>query len=877
MYHRNLSGAYQLLNDYESADRELESAYQLDKNETLRRQEKAILANAQGYDAYDKGNYRKAVEYYTKAVDLNPSRAIYHTNLAGAWGRLKEPGKREHGLDQAIQCYERAQEVTKKRDYTEQINRLRRRKEIVRIYGERALDYLAVVTPVAVEVAADLIPYVQSTNADLLSDELLTNVNKMRAAVLEQFGVKIPGLRFRGTVTGLPKGTYIVMINEIPLVSGNLSTERRFCTASEEDLSRLGIESEPGSEPVSGRDGSWIDRGDWEKIESQKFELWGVTQYLVRHVEAVLRKNLGEFLGHQEIVNLLESTSGDVPVEIRASPTMVTALTTVCKALLAEEVPIQPFQELCATFSELYAKNVSLREIAEQIRVVPAFRGRLPGNDRQYSLLKLDTNFETEIRHSLYQHDGRAILTMEPQDCQDALSAVRDRASGGHVALAVEDATLRPFIRKLVELEFPELHVLSQDELRPDVEFKKAGIVNLDKEPTPEGKEFRSSRAGEPAIVEDIKESVAALPLSNIQLEVFVGEGFAAHPSPVDDKSFPEMFSMMLDGLFYELGTVLPEVRVETDSNLKSGEFRIRLNGIEHGPVSDLHEDEFLVNDTVDRLTLLGIGGREHINPANGNECAIVRDTHDEAARCQQAELTTWGPRGYLVLYLSSHIRKAAAQFQTDELTQYILDSLGEAFPELVQLVLQRYSLAQISWVLRELLDEEISIRDLRTILESLLSIDGMTDVDLSRFIVFLAYTDNLCPASSAGDIRELTPADLTNFVRTSLKRHITHKYTRGGNTLLVYLLDSAIEQRIAETSVRPLTDEEKEKLHAVIREEVQALPAAATVPTLLTTFEVRRTLRRLIERQLPQLAVLSYQELSPDVNIQPIARISWS
>ena len=334
---------------------------------------------------------------------------------------------------------------------------------------------------------------------------------------------------------------------------------------------------------------------------------------------------------------------------------------------------------------------------------------------------------------------------------------------------------------------------------------------------------------------------------------------------------------MMQDGLFYELGVIVPEIQLRIDHDLKAAEFRIRLNGVERPPTTGLRHNEFLVNDTVDRLTLLDIRAREAVNPANGSECAVVEDGQEQADSCKQAGLTTWGRQGYLVLKLSAEIREAAPQFQTNELTQFILDSLAEAFPDLVQAALGRYSLSQIARVLRELLDEEISIRDLRSILESLLSVDGTTDVDLNRFIVFLANTDCLCPASPTRRTSDLTAAELADFVRMNLKRYISHKYTRGGNTLVVYLLDPKIEKRIADVRAQPLTEDEHEKLRAATDKEVGSLPPTAASPVLLTTFEVRRALRKTIEREFPRLAVLSYQELSPDLNIQPIARISWN
>ena len=63
--------------------------------------------------------------------------------------------------------------------------------------------------------------------------------------------------------------------------------------------------------------------------------------------------------------------------------------------------------------------------------------------------------------------------------------------------------------------------------------------------------------------------------------------------------------------------------------------------------------------------------------------------------------------------------------------------------------------------------------------------------------------------------------------------------------------------------------------IRKAVREEVGSLPPTAQNPVILTSTAVRRKLRRMLVHEFPRLAVLSYQELSPDMNIQPLARIS--
>ncbi len=887
IFYRNLALAYRQLGRYTQAVDELKKAFHLDQDEKTFNLEMSLLANAEGNAYFAKSDYRQAVERYEKAIEFDPNNAVIHSNLADAWERLKDGGARQESLDNAIKALKRAIAINANENYERGVKRLELKKEFARRYGAKAPDWLHVVTPIVVEVAADLIPYTEGATEGSLSDEISKSLRNMRDRIENEFGVKIPGVRLRGNETDLPDGMYIIMINEIPLASGSIATDRRFFSGPAADLAALGVEGEVTSNPLTGGAGFRVKQGDWEKVETAGIEMWDVIEYLIRHLEAILHRNLIEFLGHQEVAAILEIESPAALEELRASPSKFTALTTVCKGLAVERAPIKPFSEIYEVFNHLYSESVNLQDIVESIRILPGFRSRLPGNDRHYEVLPAGSGFEAGIRNAIHQTGSHAVLAMEPEACQKAMSAVRIRITGDHnTAIVVTDAALRPFVRELIEIEFPTVPVLSRRELRTDVEFETIASIELEEETVSENPDFRS-RVQQDLLQDPGKEWTVDFPeFGEVEIVVFVNEALITERTNADEQPIEEMFSMMQDGLFYELGIVLPEARLRIDNTLNTNEFRFKLNGREYGPVVGLELDEFLVNDSADRLRLLNIEGRPATNPANGNECTIVRERTDGRALsgansmselCRMAGLTTWGPAGFLVLALSAEIRKTATTFQTRSATQLILNSLQTAFPDLIDTALKRFSVEQLCLVLRELLDEGISIRDLRSILESMLSINGTTDVDFSRFIVFAPRTQNLCPAGFNRGLDDLGPADYSDFVRTALKRYVSHKFTRGNATLIVYLIDPEIERRIGNIGAQPLTDDEKTRLMAAISEEVGGLPPTAQTPVLLTSMDIRRTLRKLIETSFPNLAVLSFQELSPDLNIQPIARISWN
>jgi type III secretion protein V len=154
---------------------------------------------------------------------------------------------------------------------------------------------------------------------------------------------------------------------------------------------------------------------------------------------------------------------------------------------------------------------------------------------------------------------------------------------------------------------------------------------------------------------------------------------------------------------------------------------------------------------------------------------------------------------------------------------------------------------------MQRLVSEDISIRNLRAILEAL--------VEWGQ--------------------KEKDSVLLTEYVRGALKRHISFKYSAGQNMLPAYLLAPKVEELVRAAvrqtsagSYLALEPAASKRLVEAVKKAVGKLPTTGQRPVLLASMDVRRYLRRLVEQELPDLQVLSYQELTPDVNIQPLARI---
>jgi type III secretion protein V len=340
-------------------------------------------------------------------------------------------------------------------------------------------------------------------------------------------------------------------------------------------------------------------------------------------------------------------------------------------------------------------------------------------------------------------------------------------------------------------------------------------------------------------------------------------------------ESMDALLQLVTDGLFYELGVVFPTPLVVCDETLGPWEVRVRLNDVRAPSFQGLAPDQFLVNDTAERLALLNLEGRSAVNPANGTEGAILGDSGGAKAVVQAAGLTTWDDRQYAILHMAGVVRRNAGALVTTSVVTFLLDRLGLAFPALVRRASETYTGPRLARVLRRLVDEEISIRDLRTILEALVAVRDPVTADHSRYILFLASPGTVALQSTLFPDGPGDDMALVEMVRSNMKRYISHKHIRGANTLVAFLVAPEIERRFDDPA--PLSTAEKRRLLDSFAEELGHLPSTAQTPVILTTPTVRARLRDEIRGEFPLVAVLSYYELTPETNIQPIARIDWA
>jgi len=310
------------------------------------------------------------------------------------------------------------------------------------------------------------------------------------------------------------------------------------------------------------------------------------------------------------------------------------------------------------------------------------------------------------------------------------------------------------------------------------------------------------------------------------------------------------MIPKMRQALYADLGVRFPGVHVRTDSPiLDADEYSIHLNEV---PVvrGKVLEGYVLTNESEENLKRYNLPYTAYKNSL-GLPSLWVEDKHSELL--DRAGIKYWSSLEVMILHLSYFFRHYANEFLGIQEMKSMLEFMEKSFPDLVKEVTRLIPLQKMTDIFRRLIQELISVKDLRTILESLAEW-AQTEKDTVL---------------------------LTEYVRSSLKRYISYKYSQGQSVLSVYILDPEIEDMvrgaIKQTSAGSYLALDPDSVQLIlqgIRNTVAPPPPGGQPPVLLTAIDVRRFVRKLIEMEFPDISVVSYQEIIPEIRIQPLGRI---
>lgn len=333
-------------------------------------------------------------------------------------------------------------------------------------------------------------------------------------------------------------------------------------------------------------------------------------------------------------------------------------------------------------------------------------------------------------------------------------------------------------------------------------------------------------------------------------MEMTIGLGLLPLADPARGGDLMQRISSIRNAIAADIGIILPKVRVRDETLLGEDEYELRIAG---SPVAraKIRPACWLAIDT--GATTGVIAGEPTVDPSFGRPAVWI----DPSLREQAAiyGYTVVAPAAVMATHLQEIAARHADELLTRDATKHLIDELKQVCPAVVdELIPEVLKLAEVQQILQMLLREEVPIRQLGIILETL------------------------------GDhaIKSKDPVALVEQVRRRLARTISSRYRDAAQRLHVAVIAPALEERISAAIQHGdegiwirMSPQDIELTCEQIEQTIKNLVALGHPPVLLVSPRVRAGLRELTQPLMPQLKILSYQEVTPDTRIESLAMVA--
>lgn len=298
-----------------------------------------------------------------------------------------------------------------------------------------------------------------------------------------------------------------------------------------------------------------------------------------------------------------------------------------------------------------------------------------------------------------------------------------------------------------------------------------------------------------------------------------------------------------------DLGMIVPVIRLRDNIQLKPNEYVIKIKGIEVANGELMFDNYLAMNPGTAEGELDGI---KTIEPAFGLPAVWINENLKE--RAEMMGYTVVDPPSIVATHLTEIVKSHAHELLGRQEVQKLIDNLKESYPTLVDEVIpKQLAIGEIQKVLANLLKENVSIRDMVTIIETLADYAPITK----------------------------DPDMLTEYVRQSMRRAITKRFIYERHARVI-TLDSTLEQVIMDSvqqteygSFLNIDPHSAQRIINNLLKEVQKLTSMGEQPIVLASPMVRLYFKRLTEQVAPGLIVLSYNELEQTIEVQSVGTVS--
>ncbi len=331
---------------------------------------------------------------------------------------------------------------------------------------------------IAVEVGYNLIQLIDPQKGGTL----LERIKSLRKRFARELGIVMPKVRILDNVE-LDPNHYLIKLSGHRVAEGELHPGWLMVMKPDGEPDMNGIRT---SEPSFGLPVVWVSRSEKERAQVLDYTVVDAETVFITHLSETLRQHAAEILNRQDVQSLLDNVKKENPAiveELVPDVLSLAQLQQVLENLLAEGIPINNLSRILEKLGTYAPQVKNLTMLTELVRkdLARAICSKFSDEQGRVTALSLDPHLEEEIRDALEETDGRMRINLPPERLRQIIGGIseqtRDAFRIGSETVILTDSQIRPYVYSIVSRVFPDVAVISYDEVTQDVEVSNVGVI----------------------------------------------------------------------------------------------------------------------------------------------------------------------------------------------------------------------------------------------------------------------------------------------------------------------------------------------------------------------------------------------------------------
>jgi flagellar biosynthesis protein FlhA len=352
-------------------------------------------------------------------------------------------------------------------------------KEVEETKKPESVYSLLNVDTLELELGYGLIPLVDSSQGG----DLLDRVVLIRRQIALELGLVVPPVRIRDNMQ-LEPNKYIIKLKGVPLAQGELLLDHYLAMNSGDAPSIAGIETK---EPAFGLPATWITNEQRDEAEISGYTVVDPPSVLATHLTEFIKNHAAEIITRQDLQVLIDHVKKDAPAVVDGVIPQLLTLSEVHKVianLLSEKVPIRDMVSILEALGDYSSITKDIDLLTEYVRQA---LGRQIANlytdeNGKITVITISPEVEQVIRNSVKETEQGNYLAIDPQKAQQilkSLTTVLEQYSLGLQFIILCPPVVRIYFRRLIERSYPNIPVMSYNEIPANIEVEAIGTVNI--------------------------------------------------------------------------------------------------------------------------------------------------------------------------------------------------------------------------------------------------------------------------------------------------------------------------------------------------------------------------------------------------------------